>query len=111
MDVLVAWAAPLAIGDAPLALLAVAGLLLGVFVMARGAAAAAPPAGHDAAPSPPASAPLGAGTAGPAADAGPEPEPAPAPAQLPRTTFRQGRIRVGGLERGRRHDDPPPGAH
>jgi hypothetical protein len=115
------------IGDAPIAILACAGLLLGVWVMARGTR---PEAGAAVAsdPSPPApgdavaAAPADEAPPAPAVGHGPirfvtqpgpddavepesprEPPPPPLP-EVPPTTFRQGGIRVGGLERGRRRD-------
>ncbi|HUR85037.1 MAG TPA: hypothetical protein VMY78_06800 [Solirubrobacteraceae bacterium] len=84
---------PLAIADAPLALLAIAGLLFGVWVMSRGPRATdavAPPADDAPAPSPPpAASPLA-----PVPARAPEPE--PELEQLPRTTFRQGDIKLVG---------------
>ncbi len=59
-----------------------------------------PPAAAPPAPGPPA-APAPEPPAAPA----PEPPAEPPAAQEPATAFRQGRIRIGGLERGRRRDD------
>jgi hypothetical protein len=136
----VVWLITATLGDVPTAILAGAGLLLGVWIMARGtrggvreapvAVAAAPPA-----PPAPAAPPVpdddppapttfrhgtirmgssddGAPAASPAPEPEPEPELEPEPAappppplpQVPPTEFRQGRIRVGGIERGRRRD-------
>jgi outer membrane biosynthesis protein TonB len=148
----VPWLVCATIGDAPLAVIACAAIVLGVVIMARGrrgetfapsgaapqtppaaaaaatpvVAAAAPPAVAEAPattfrhgaikladepePGPaPAAPPLPpAAPAQPEPAAEPEPPPAapapPPPPQAPPTGFRQGRIRVGGLERGRRRD-------
>jgi hypothetical protein len=131
----VLWLVTATIGDAPIAILACAGLLLGVWVMARGrrseagaavASNASPsptaPGDSVAAPAlddaPPAPAvghgpirfvthPEGDRAVEPGQAAEPEPPREPPPPPLPEvapTTFRQGGIRVGGLERGRRRD-------
>jgi DNA polymerase-3 subunit gamma/tau len=157
----VLWLTIATLGDTPTGILACAGLLLGVLIMARGARggarerpapAAPPPADAPAAPAPAAAAVVPApaedvATAEPPAttfrhgairfadapepgpepapeaavapqpppppEPEPEPEPAPEPEpepaalvppplpQTPPTTFRQGSIRVGGLDRRR----------
>jgi hypothetical protein len=161
----VLWLVNAAVGDVPIAIVACAGLLVGVWAMVRGRgadaqavvapAAAAPPASAPPAPAPlddPAAAPAApdppaattfrqgairlGGDAAPAPEVAAQPEPAaaapepdaqtpppqaaaapepdaptppPQPAapplpQAPPTDFRQGRIRVGGLERGKPRD-------
>ncbi len=124
------WFVIAALGNVPTAIIACVGLVLGVLMMARGArggaretVAAQPTPAPVVMPIVPAVAVTPAepatsfrhGTIKLADDAGPEPAaeaqmapradepapPAPAP-QVPKTTFRQGTIRVGGLERGRR---------
>lgn len=125
-----------ALGDALTAIVGCAGLLAGVWFMARGSRADAgptvasdpppPPAVLAAAPEaePPAPPPTTfrhgsirlAGEPGTAPDAAAEPDPpqqAPRPPPVPlapRSTFRQGRIRLGGLERGSGPRDEPPDA-
>jgi hypothetical protein len=149
------WLVLAALGDALIAILGCAGLLAGVWFMARGSdagvglsvAPSAPPAPAPAPapepPDPPARTTFRHGpirlvgesaTAGPPAP-GPalaavspepepgletEPEPAPSPPahlpppvpQAPRTSFRQGPIRLGGIEHGIRGsgDEPPDAA-
>lgn len=127
------WPVIATLGDVSIAILACAGLLFGVWVMARGArsepgAAVAPArAPAPAVPAPPPGAPdapqpttfrQGAIRLGGETSAEPEPatasedEPpgppsqpaASAPPEFPPTDFRQGRIRVGGLERGWKRD-------
>ncbi|MEA2148802.1 MAG: hypothetical protein QOD69_632 [Solirubrobacteraceae bacterium] len=140
------WLITATLGDVPTGILAGAGILVGVWIMARGTrggggeapvpavapppsapVAAAPPAPDDEVPAPttfrhgtirvgasrdPAPAapdpePEPEPAAAPDPDPDPDPpaasEPAPAPPPLPQvppTGFRQGRIRMGGLERG-----------
>jgi DNA polymerase-3 subunit gamma/tau len=155
------WLVLAALGDALTAILGCAGLLAGVWFMARGSRAggglstapsAAPPTAaavpaaepaetpdptafrHGAirlvgepapAPPPPASA---LAVVPPAPERAPEPEPEPEPEppppppaylpppipRAPRTSFRQGPIRLGGIEHGRTTrgpgDDPPDAA-
>ncbi len=102
------WAAPLAIADAPLALLAIAGLLFGVWVMSRGpratGAVAAPPGDDAPAPTP---APTPAPAASPFAPVA-APEPEPELEELPRTTFRQGTIKLVGSTPDPASDAPEP---
>lgn len=127
------WLVTATIGDVPIAILACAGLLLGVWVMARGTRsdAGAAAAGMDEPPAPAAAArapsPVApeapqpttfrqgtirlGGETPPATDSEPESQGAPSqPAapplpEVPPHGFRQGRIRVGGLERGWKRDD------
>jgi hypothetical protein len=134
------WFVLAALGDAFTAILGCAGLLAGVWLLARSsrsdtgmpapATGSEPPAPPtvpepDAADAdePPATtfrhgAIRLAGDLAPGSESGPEPPAAPefVPPPLPpapRTSFRQGRIRLGGLERGSsssRPDDEPPDA-
>jgi hypothetical protein len=148
----VLWLTTAAIGDAPTAVLACAGLLLGVWLLARGPrreAVAAPAQAEPETPAPAVATPVPSAVVGteattfrqgtihladepepepaaqgeaeadaepePGSDAEPQPAaevaPAPAPAppvspmpEFPPTNFRQGRIRVGGLDRGKPRD-------
>lgn len=129
------WLHAATLGDVSIAILAGAGLVLGAWLMARGPRVRARETVTPSAAQPP---PAGAGNDDPVAPdeeparpttfrhgtirLAPEPGPsqtepeAPPPAtfpQAPRTSFRQGRIRLGGIERGeppREPDDDPPDA-